>query len=79
MMPLYAFVEGDTIGLLVLCHEDELVSQLATKMQTAARLRVEPFAPAIVVHHDIELDPSWTLGRAGIRPLDRVDLVARRS
>ena len=77
MMPVYGFVAGDTIGLLVLCREDELVSELAAKMQNASRLRVAPRSAVDVVHRDLVLDPTWTLGRAGIRALDRVDLVEK--
>jgi len=40
VIPLYGFLEGDTLGLLVLAEEDETVLELARKLQNAANLRV---------------------------------------
>jgi len=39
-IPLYGFLEGDTLGLLMLAEEGETVLQLAQKLQQAASLRV---------------------------------------
>ena len=40
-IPVYGFLEGDTLGLLVLAEEGETVLELARKLQDAASIRVE--------------------------------------
>ena len=39
-MPLYGFLQGDTLGLLILAEEGDTVEALARKLQDAASLRV---------------------------------------
>ena len=41
-IPLYGFLEGDTVGLLVLAEEGETILELARKLQDAASIRVAP-------------------------------------
>jgi hypothetical protein len=74
LVPLYGFLRGDTLGLVVLVHDDELVSAIAAKMQQAAAVRVEPRATAKVVHRGRVLDPTLTVAQAGLTALDRVDV-----
>ena len=40
MIPLYGFLAGDTLGLLILAEEDDTMAELATKLQQAAFVRV---------------------------------------
>jgi hypothetical protein len=75
MMPLYGFLEGDTIGLLILAREDATVAELAARLQKSASIRVETRPVVRVVHAGRTLEPGWTLVEAGIRPLDRFDVV----
>lgn len=75
LLPLYGFVEGDTLGLLVLAYDDDTVGRLAERLTRAAALRVAPKPGARVVHAGRVLDPRVTLAAAGIEALDRVDLV----
>jgi hypothetical protein len=75
MIPLYGFVRGDTLGLLILADENGTVAQLAENMQQAARVRVAKRARVKVLHRDRVLDPILTLRSLGIEMLDRVDLV----
>ena len=76
MIPLYGFLEGDTIGLLLLGGEDETVGALAARLQAAARLRVAPRARVAVIYKGATLDDDMTLARAGLAKLDRFDVVA---
>jgi hypothetical protein len=76
-VPLYGFLEGDTIGLLVLAQENDTVATLAERLQKAAGVRVAPMTQATVVHDGRSLDGTLTLKAAGIQPLDRIDV--RRS
>jgi hypothetical protein len=75
MIPLYGFLEGDTIGLLILGDEGETVSSLAAKVMTSARVRVAPFDRFQVLYRGKRLDPKQTLARAGIEPLERIDVM----
>jgi hypothetical protein len=74
MMPLYAFVEGDTLGLLVFAEEKESIASLARKAQSAASVRVAERAQPSVVYQGKNLDPEMTVSLAGLRPLCRFDV-----
>ncbi len=74
MTPLYGFLEGDTIGLLILAREDEPVAELGRKLQNSAKVRVAPLARFRIVHEGRTLDPRTTVGQAGMRALDRFDV-----
>lgn len=75
MMPLYGFMEGDTLGLLILAHEEDRVSELAEKLCAAAAVRVRrPSGELKVIHQRRELDPSLTLVQAGLTALERFDV-----
>ena len=50
MIPLYGFLEGDTIGLLVLAQSDDSIREIAGKLQAAARLRVAIDGPVKVLY-----------------------------
>lgn len=74
-IPLYAFVHGDTLGLVVLAPDDESVDELAARLARAAAPRVELAGRLRVLHRGKALCGEHTLNEAGIRALDRVDLV----
>jgi hypothetical protein len=75
LVPLYAFVRGDTIGLLVLARIDDRVGEVAEQAQRSAGVRVAP-RPRLTVLRDGEaLDGSLTVRDAGLQPLDRIDVV----
>jgi hypothetical protein len=74
MIPLYGFLEGDTIGLLILAYPHESVAELAEKLKSAASVRVEPRSGGRVYSQGQVLDPSMRLSSSGLRALDRFDL-----
>jgi hypothetical protein len=74
-IPLYGFLEGDTIGLLILVEENETVEALAEKLQEAASLRVAPSPHVKVVYRGATLDSSASIIQAGMKPLERFDVV----
>ena len=78
MIPLYGFLEGDTIGLLMLGREDETVAQLAERLQGSARIRVARKDRVCVVHNGQVLDGAKTLVKSGLEALDRFDVRAVR-
>jgi hypothetical protein len=75
LVPLYGFVRGDTLGLLVLVRGGDTVAQLCKTLQEAAQVRVAPWPRAAVFHDAKRLAPELTVTAAGLLPLDRVDLV----
>ena len=79
MIPLYGFLEGDTIGLLILADENDTVKTLSEKLASAARVRVETTAPLHVYHQGRRLDGDMTVYGARIEALDRVDVVREKA
>jgi hypothetical protein len=76
-IPLYGFLEGDTVGLLVLAEEGETVLELARKLQDAAKIRVAYKDRIDVVYHGKGIDPGLTVAQAGLQALDRLDVIWR--
>ena len=74
-VPLYAFVRGDTLGLVVLAGDDETIDELAQRLARAAAPRVALSGKLHVLHRGKRLTGALSLSEAGVRPLDRVDLV----
>jgi len=77
-IPLYAFVRGDTLGLVVLAPESESVDELAQRLSRAASPRVSLSGKLVVLHRGHPLRGDQTLADAGIAALDRVDLITER-
>jgi hypothetical protein len=75
LVPLYGFLRGDTIGLIVLVHDHEPVSAIAERLQQAASMRVAPRPAASVFCGGRKLDPRASVAQAGLTALDRVDVV----
>ena len=77
-IPLYGFLEGDTLGLLILAEEGETVLEVARKLQDAASIRVARKEEISFVYEGRALDPMLTVAQAGLQTLDRFDVVWRR-
>ena len=75
LIPLYGFLKGDTIGLVVLVQHNDRVAEIARSLQQAAGCRVAPSPVAHVLHDGHLLDPNQTVAGAGLQPLDRVDVI----
>jgi hypothetical protein len=75
-IPLYGFLQGDTVGLLILAEENDTVGTLAQKLQDAASLRVAGRNKVQVVHNEKAMDPTITIAQAGLQPLDRFDVIS---
>jgi hypothetical protein len=76
-IPLYGFLEGDTLGLLVLAEADETVLELARKLWNAASIRVAYKDGIDLVYDGKAIDPGLTVAQAGLQPLDRFDVIWR--
>ncbi|HYP88366.1 MAG TPA: toluene-4-monooxygenase system B family protein [Polyangiaceae bacterium] len=77
-IPLYAFVRGDTLGLVVLAPEAERVDELALRLSRAAAPRVALCGPLRVLFGGRPLRGDLTLTEAGLAALDHVELVMER-
>lgn len=75
MIPLYGFLQGDTLGLVLLADPGESVESLARRLERSASVRVAPRARLVVMLGDRALDGRSTIAEAGLRPLDRFDVV----
>lgn len=75
MMPLYAFVRGDSLGLVVVVDARRTIEELADVVQEAASVRVAPRARVRVVARGRSLDGKQTVEQAGLAALDRIDVV----
>jgi hypothetical protein len=75
LVPLYGFVRGDSLGVLVLCKDTDSIRELADNLGQATSVRVAPRGVAHVYRGGRLLDPALTVAEAGLSALDRVDLV----
>lgn len=74
-IPLYGFLQGDTLGLLILAEEGDTLQALARNLQDAASLRVADRDRVQVVYNGTTMDPTMTVAEAGLQPLDRFDVI----
>lgn len=74
LLPVYGFLEGDVMGLLVLVHDHHKLDDFANQLTRAAAVRVLPFLARSIQHNGRALDPRLTLAQAGIKALDRIDV-----
>ena len=74
-IPLYGFLQGDTVGLLILADEGDTLQSLARKLQDAASLRVAYRDEVQVIYNNKAMDPAITIAQAGFLALDRFDVI----
>jgi hypothetical protein len=74
IVPLYGFVEGDTLGLLVLARPDMRVSQIVEVLCDAASVRVDPAGPWRLVARGTELPEARTVEELALTAFERIDL-----
>jgi Toluene-4-monooxygenase system protein B (TmoB) len=75
-IPLYGFLEGDTLGLLILAEEGDTLQALARNLQDAASLRVAGKDRIHVIYNGTTMDLTMTVAQAGMEALDRFDVVS---
>jgi len=74
MIPLYGFLEGDTLGLLMLAHADMTLAELAQQLRAAGRLRADPGERVQLVFRGVSQDLRMTVAEAGLTALQRFDV-----
>jgi hypothetical protein len=75
VLPLYGFVQGDTMGVVVLGRLDGTVAELGSNLLRAVAVRVNRQGPHQLRTSGRRLDPDVTLRSLAMKPLDRIDLV----
>jgi Toluene-4-monooxygenase system protein B (TmoB) len=75
-IPLYGFLQGDTLGLLILAEASDTLDGLAQKLRDAASLRVASGNHIQVVCNGKAMDPEITVVQAGLQALDRFDVIS---
>ena len=75
-LPLYGFLQGDTVGFLILAEEGDTLQALARKLQDAASLRVAGRDRVQVVYNGKTMDLTMTVAQAGLQALDRFDVIS---
>lgn len=76
MIPLYGFLQGDTIGLVVLADEGDTMAVLARKLGSAASVRVAGAGEAerVVEVRGQRVAAGLTVRQVGLGALDRFDV-----
>lgn len=77
MIPLYGFLEGDTLGLLILAEPEMTLEELSQRLRSAARVRCDPSGQWCVTLEGVALDPNLTVQQANLSPLRRFDVRRR--
>jgi hypothetical protein len=75
LVPLIGFVQGDSLGLVVLAQQRDRIADVAASLQQAASVRVAPRARVALHRGGARLDPERTVAEVGLRALERIDLV----
>jgi hypothetical protein len=78
VIPLYGFLEGDTLGLVVLARPEQSMAELAAALALAARVRVAPAGKLVVKVGGQRCADTVTVADAKLAPLDRFDVVHER-
>lgn len=79
MIPVYGFLEGDTIGLLIFAYEDETVKMLIDKLQKSSQVRVAPRENMELIFQGKIQNKNERISKIGIGPLDRFDVLSKES
>lgn len=74
LVPLYGFVEGDSLGILVLSHSDMTASAVVTRLTDAASVRVDPKGPWALFAKGRELELEKTVEQLELDAFERIDL-----
>lgn len=75
VVPLYGFVQGDTLGVVVLGRLDGTVAELGANLLRAVAVRLERQGPYQLRAGERRLDSDAALRTQALKPLDRIDLI----
>ena len=75
MIPIYGFLQGDTIGLLIFAYPNETVQDLINKLQKSASIRIAPRANMQLLYKDHPMALNLTMKEMGVQPLEHFFVV----
>ena len=75
VLPLYGFVQGDTMGVVVLGKLDDTIAELGANLLRAVGVRIGRQGPYQLRAGSRWLDSAATLRSQAMELLDRIDLV----
>ena len=70
LVPLYGFLEGDTMGLLVLAHDTWTIADVAERLRASARVRANCTTDLVILRDGVRLPPGMTVRQAGLNALE---------
>lgn len=76
LVPLYGFVEGDSMVVVVLVQDHDSIAELTRVLAQACEIRVQTDASFVLLRDGTRLAPDVTVAEAGLTALDRVDLIS---
>lgn len=74
MIPLYGFLEGDCIGLLILAEEEEDVESVREKLKRSASIRVPLKEGGNLYKQDQSIPLNKKVKDTNLKALDRIDV-----
>lgn len=77
LVPLYGFVEGDTLSVLVLAHDDMKVSEVMRMLRSSVAVRVDESGEWVLFYRGEPVPLGRTVAEAGLEALTRIDLRRR--
>lgn len=70
MIPILGFLEGDTLGILVMSYPTDTVIKLIEKLQVSAAIRVQHRNELQLIYNEKVIPPHQTVAEIGIKPLE---------
>lgn len=77
MIPVYGFLQGDTIGLLLFAYERETAADLIRKLQNSAAIRVKPRLAMDLLYKNQIIEKKSTVLEMGLQPLDHFFVIRK--
>lgn len=79
MIPLYGFLEGDSLGILVLAQEQDTVKDVIDRLQSAAAVRVAPRNDLCLIYNGQLQAPGTRIRTLALQPLDSFEVMGEET
>lgn len=74
MIPLYSFLNGDSLCVLLFAYDQDTMADLIAKAQAASQLRVKAQSGLQLIYNGKKMANSVTVAEVGFRPLDIIKI-----
>lgn len=75
LVPLYGFVAGDSMGVVVLVQDQDTIARVGQVLCAACEVRVRLPERFVVLKDGVKLELTASVAEAGLEALDRIDLM----